>query len=234
VHSCTPERIQDVAFHTVIAINNIKKSGGRLAYISLDEPFASGTGTAEDSPFGPSYVGCGLTPAQVAQLQKAFNDRVHADHPEVQIGFIEPYPHFTADEIMSFLLELEHAGIPVPYFHLDFDQPRAVREKTDWLSDIARIREFCRAKGIPFGTILVGWDGRTNEQYASGYLAVARSSLRAVGVTEHTVLQSWAEDPPGQLNSLKHIPDTVPESNSASHTGLLLWTLEYLGISPLR
>ncbi len=231
-HACTAEQIENVAFHTVIAVGNIKKSGGRLSYISLDEPFASGVGTEERGPFGPGYVGCGLTPAQVAHLQFAFNRRVHADHPEVQIGFIEPYPHFSADEIMSFMLELEHAGVPIPYFHLDFDQPRAVREKKDWKSDIIRMREFFRAKGIPFGTILVGWDGRTNEQYAAGYTAVVRTSMQAVGVTEHTVLQSWAEDPPGELNSLKHIPDTVPEANSVSHTGLLLWTLEFLGVRP--
>jgi len=230
--SCTAETLEPVILYTNVAIANIKKAGGRLSYISLDEPFTAGTANEDRSPFGQPNWGCNLTPEQVAVLQKQFNDGIHARHPEVQIGLIEPYPHFTPDEIMTNILALEAAGITLPYFHLDFDQPRAAREDKDWRSDIARIREFCRAKGIPFGVILVGWDGRTNEQYAAGYWGVARTTLQSVGVTEHTVLQSWAEDPPGQLNSLKHIPDTVPETSDVTHTGLLLRTLEFLGIAP--
>jgi len=230
--SCTAQTLAPIVIHTNVAIANIKKAGGRLSYISLDEPFTSGTANEDRSPFGLPNWGCNLTPDQVAVLQKQFNDGVHAAHPEVQIGLIEPYPHFTPDEIMTNILALEAVGITLPYFHLDMDHPRAVREDKDWRNDVARIREFCRAKGIPFGVILVGWDGRTNEQFAAGYWNVARASLQSIGVTEHTILQSWAEDPPGELNSLKHVPDTVPETSDVTHTGLLLRTLEFLRIAP--
>lgn len=225
--ACTQERLPKVIAPVIIAINNIKAADGRLTYLSLDEPFMAGTNTTPGL-FGGDWPPCALTATEVARLQKMFNDEVHAVHPEVKIGLIEPYPHFSVDQIMSFINELEAMEIRLPYFHLDFDQPRAVSGDHDWKRDIRRLHEFCRAKGIPFSVILWGWDGRSNEQFAISYWNTTRATLQAVGVTEHTVLQSWAGAGPGTVVS--GVPDTVPETSDVTHTGLLLRTLDFLNI----
>lgn len=225
--ACTEETIASHADAAIRSLDNVVAAGAHISYISLDEPFASGV---NKEIFGGQA--CGLTPGEVARLQRIYNDRIHAKHPDVVIGFIEPYPAFSADEIISFLLELEHAGVSVPFFHLDWYLPGTVREDGNWRTDVSRIRDFCRARGIPFGVILWGEDGRADEPFSLVSMTVARASLQAVGITEHTVLQSWAEDPPGDVNSLKHKPDTVPESKPGTHTWLVNWTLKFLGIAP--
>lgn len=231
--SCTEQLVRErnVA-PSVIALDNISASGGRVSYISMDEPFTAGTNTTDGGVFG----GCALPPPQVATMVKVYVDGVHERYPEVKVGLIEAYPHSTAGEIISYILELERVDVPVPYFHLDFDQPAVIRERRDARiaqSDVRRIREFCTARGIPFGVILTGLDGTSNEQFATDTWAMLRNVLPAVGVTEHTIFQSWADDPPGDPYSLKHIPDTVPESNETSHTGQLLRMLEYMGVKPV-
>ncbi len=229
--ACTPERVADIARITNIAIANIKKAGGRLDYIVLDEPFASGTAPDAFDPFYGRQAGCGLTSEQVAARQHIFNDDVHAQHPEVEIGLIEPYPLESADVIMANIQELENAGITLPFFRVDYDQVRAMRENRDWKGDLRRLRDFCRAKRIPFGVILWGADGSSNEAYAAGHRATARSVLQAVGVTEDTVLESWAEVRPNQ-GGVKSKPDTVPETDPNTHFGLLNWTLDFFNIKP--
>lgn len=231
-HACTEDAIRNqAAFSTNIAISNIEDAGGRLTYISLDEPFASGTATAQRNPFGAAYGGCSLSGEQVARLQRIFNDVVLAEHPSVQFGFIEPYPYFTPDEIIMHAMQLEDAGVRPAYFHLDFDVPRSVRERKNWIADVRRIRAFFAARGIPFGVIIVGGDGTSDQAYMTDAIATMRAAYQAVGVTEHTILQSWAEDPPHDLMSLKHIPNTVPETQSGTHTWFILEVLRYMGIA---
>lgn len=229
-HACTAKQIDGQISLETRVIDNIDNSGGHLSYLSLDEPFTSGV--QQGLFWDGKLKGCDLTQQEVAVLQKRYNDGIHATHPEVQIGLIEPYPHFTVDQLMSFINELEAVGIRLPYFHLDFDQPQAVREGSDWKSDIPRLYRFCHAKGIPFGVILVGWNGHSDEEFATGYWSVVRPTFQAVGVTDHTILQSWAEDPTGGPDTLKQIPHVVPETQDTSMTGLLRLTLDFMGIRP--
>lgn len=227
-YACTDDAVRQQAMATNVAISNIERSGGRLSYVSLDEPFSSGV----NQPNTPGFGGCGLSMESVSQLQRIFNDTVHSEHPEVQIGFIEPYPRFTADEIMSLTLELERTGVAIPYFHLDMHLQSVVREKSDVQRDLGRMRKFFSARGIPFGVIVFGSDGRSNGEYAAEAWATARLVASIVGVTEHTVFQSWAEARPGDMRGLKNKPDTVPESDPFTHTGLILGILEYLRVNP--
>lgn len=231
-HACTEERIRDIFRIDNIVISNIKAAGGRLDYIAQDEPFAAGLQPAVFDQFYGRQAGCGLTPAQVAALQRIYNDGIHSKHPEVQIGFIEPYPMHSVEGMMSYILELEKAGVPVPFYRVDYDQVRAVRENKDWKSDLRRLRDFCRAKHIPFSVILWASDGSSNEAYAAGHWATARSVLQAVGVTEDTVFESWAEALPNQGHLVKTKPDTVPESDPNTHTGLVNGTLDLFNIKP--
>ncbi|MCC6404954.1 MAG: hypothetical protein IT405_01030 [Candidatus Yanofskybacteria bacterium] len=233
--SCTPELLlSQAALPAVHALDLVQQSGGTISYISINESFAMGTSgyQGQAGPFGPSVTGCALPPNEVAALLKLYVDTIHERYPAVRVGFIEPYPYFSADQIMSHLLELEHASVPIPYFHLDMHLKGQVRRGENAAADLRRIREFCRARGISFGVIIFGEDGTSNAQFSADAWAVTQTVAAAVGVTEHTILQSWAEDPPGALNSVKHIPDIVPESDPNSMSGLLLRILRYLKIEP--
>lgn len=232
-YSCTPDAIvSGAALPAVRAIKNIEDAGATVSYISQDEPFAAGLATSYRSPFGNGQ-GCNKSSADVAQLVKAYVDTIHQSYPNVQIGLVEPYPHFSVDEIMSYVLELEHAGVAVPFFHLDMDLQREVREKQLVLSDLQRLRDFFQAKGIPFGVIIWGADGRSNDAFASGAWATLQTIAPAVGVTEHTILESWAENPPGNMTGSKTKPDVVPESDPMTMSGMLLRMLEYLRVRPV-
>jgi hypothetical protein len=225
-YACTEEDVRKSAKPVLRSIDNIIESGGRVDLLSLDEPFASGT----NDPSTPGFGGCGLTPGEVAMLQMVFNEEIHARYPMIRIGLIEPYPKFSVDQLLSYLLELEHVGITIPFFHLDLHLQAAVGEQSDVVSDVRRIHEFCRARNIPFGVIVFGSDGRTNDGYAADAWATARMMASSTGVTEHTVFQSWAEPVPGNLGGLKTVPDTVPETEPFTHTGLIIRILEFLQI----
>jgi hypothetical protein len=234
-YACTEDAMRNsAAFTTNIAIDNIERSGARLSFVSLDEPFTSGTASATPDPLGGGNRGCGLTPAEVANLQRVYNAAVHARHPNVQIGLVEPYPHFKLDDLRSFVLELEQAGVPIPYFHLDVDIRAIVEQHHDAATELPQIREFFRSKDIPFGIIVFGADGTSNEKFSAGAWAQLRLDASTVGVTEHTVFQSWANSNMSDPLSPQRIPDTVPETNPFTHTGMILPMLDYLGIAPTQ
>lgn len=228
--ACTPEKMRDMAAQATVAIRNVEATGARVSFLDLDEPFSSGTNPVNTPGFG----GCALTVADTAQLLKLYIDEVHRQSPQVQVGLIEPYPHMSADMIMNAVLELERLGIRLPFLHIDMQLQQAVGERSDTVKDLKRIREFCRARSIPFGVIIFGSDGRTNEGYSRDAWATMRTIVGAVGVTDETIFQSWAESEPGNLNCRKFIPETVPDSNPVTHTGQLLRMLEYMGVQPAK
>lgn len=229
--TCTRELVLSQAVPPVItSLDNITAGGATMTYLAMDEPFASGVGS-----YRPREIwGCHLARGEVAQMVKLYIDTIHQRYPSIQIGLTEPYPFQSVDEIMSDILELEHAGVVIPFFRLDFDVQRTVREGDDPFSDIPRIREFCRARGIPFGTIIYGANGTSNAAYATDSWTDVRTIYKAVGVTEITTFESWAEDPPGDMRSLKHAPDIVPESDPMTFAGQLLGQLAYMHVLPAR
>lgn len=230
-HACTEARVREGEGAAVLTeIGNIERMGATVSFVKMDEPFFSGTNPVDTPAFG----GCALSLAQTAQLVKIYVDTVHARFPHVQVGLIEPYPSLTPDTIISAMLELEYAGVPIPFFHLDMDVRGVVGQSADMASDVGRIRAFCAARGIPFGVIVTGTSGRSNEEFASSSWAVLRSFHATIGVSDDTVFQSWAESEPGNLHGRKYIPDTVPETSAVSHTGLLLKQLEYIGVRPVQ
>jgi hypothetical protein len=229
-HTCTEERIRESVSSVHRALENVEATGARMSFISLDEPFMSGTNPVGAEGFG----GCGLSLGQTAELVRQYTDGIHARFGYVQVGLIEPYPHLSADTIISAMLELERLGSPVPFLHIDLSLKEAVRDGTDSNAGLRRIREFCKARGIPFGVIIMGYEGRSNEGFAEDAWATMRAAASAVGVTEDTIFQSWAESEPGNLSSRKFVPDAVPESSPVSHTGQLLRMLEYLNVQPTK
>ncbi len=229
--SCTERLLRERAIPiTLTALKNVEESGGRISYITLDEPFAIGATTPKKSPFGPEITGCMLPVSEVAWLVAIYIRSVHERYPDVQVGLIEPYPHFTPDEIAALIDELRSSGVSVPFFHLDFDQPRAIREGLDMRADLQRIRSICAERSIPFGVSFTGGDGSSNEQFTVDTWAMVRNVFPILGITEHTVFQSFAESIPGDITSKKDKPDTVPETEETTHTGQLLRMLEFMSV----
>lgn len=229
--------VQDVRDFTLTpALNelkNVQSTGASISYFSIDESFAAGMGSP-DYPQGQlGFPPCGTTAEETAQLLKVFVDGVHEKYPEVQVGFIEPYPFFSVDQLMTNLLELEHAGVPIPFLHVDLDT-RAVRNKhADVNGDMQRLHRFCTARGIPLGIIVIGDDCATNGEFASRAWTHLRVNVAAAGVTEHTVFESWVIDvknPDGP----RHIPDLVPDTVPTTHLGQVLGMLQYLKVQPAQ
>jgi hypothetical protein len=228
--NCTADlvggRVLDASLN---ALDNVVSTGAHLDHISIDESFAASI-ASPDYPRGQNdFPPCGLTGEDVAQLLKLYIDGIHAKYPAVQVGFIEPYPYFSVDILMSNLLELEHAGIPIPYFHLDFDLRAARNGHRDVNADLRRIRAFCAARDIPFGVIIIGDDSPNDHGYAAAAWAQLRVIAAAVGVTEHTLFDSWSIDTsdPAQSRSMPHM---VPETDPDTHLGEMLAMLTYLDI----
>ncbi len=225
-YSCTDEMIRQVANGANTVIDNIKTAGGQVTYLSLDEPFTSGTSPVNTPVIG----GCDLQPDQVAQLQRSFNDVVYAKHPEVQIGLIETYPKFSPAQLISFIGALDRAGVSLAFFHLDVDKNAVDNQHVDFANDVRMIREFFAQRNIPFGVIITGADGSSDAKFAAGAWVMLRLVASSIGVTEHTVFQSWTESVRGDQNSPRIHPSTVPQSDPTKHTGQVWEMLKYLGI----
>lgn len=205
-------------------LDDVHENGGRVDYISLDEPFFSGTNPVTHPGFG----GCGQTFEWTAEQMRVYYNAINTAYPDVQIGLMEPYPAMTPDEIMTSVLALEAVGIRIPFFHLDLDPRHVTDIAAQAQADMRRLREFFHAKGIPFGVLIVGGDGRTNEDFFSDAWALFLLQYSALGLTEHTKFQSWAKKEFENSDSDRTIPDVLPDSNPNRHTGFLLRVLEYV------
>lgn len=241
-YSCTSETLRDATVWLMRSMEMIEKSGGRITYLAVDESFLSGVTTPHYSPAYRQTFGCGLSPERVANLLKEYVDLIHSHFPHIQVGFIESYPSSTADQLMSFLLELERAGVPIPFFQVDMHLQAVVRENHDLYRDLARLKQFCEARNIKFAVIIWGENGSSNQAFATDAWATLRIIKRAVGVTTQTKFQSWAENPPGDPLSLKNRPglvtndsgELVSETDPLTHTGQMLQQLEFLGVQPTQ
>lgn len=231
-YACTEEAIMEHQVKpTIVAMQNIAATGTRVSYLAQDSPFAAGVGNNDQNQ---DRMVCHISLEETVRLIGVYIDGVHQYDPDVQIGVITQYPFFSVDDTMTHLLAMERAGVPIPYLHLDFDIGRVTRDQCNAAADLPRLAAFCRERNIQFGVINFGGDGSSNEKYAADAWASQRVSFSAVGVTDHTVFQSWAEDPPCDLNGRRHKPDLVPDSDPFTHLGLILGMLDYMGAESLR
>lgn len=214
---CTGHREAEVALE---AIGNVERHGGSVDLLAMDEPLLGGQRPVEGRA-------CGYDMEQSAAATVRFLDRVGSARPDLPVGLIEPYPHYSVEQLKDWVVELETRGASLAFFHLDVDIHRVEVEGQDVVGDLRALEAFCAERGIPFGVILISdWQqAHADRAYFESTLDWTRTVDEAIGRPDHVIFQSWhgpAED------GTHRYPSNLPEDDAAiySHTRLVLEGLD--------
>lgn len=210
-HTCSGRQLGEVV---VEDMRPIYASGGHVTYIAMDEPFTAALPVRGPSPFGRCNFSIDQTVVQV----DAFMDRVRERHPEIRIGLIEPYPYFTADEIMTFIRALEdNERVGLAFFRLDYDVRHRYNADTNSVADLRRLRDFLAGRGIEMEVIVTGYDGRTDAPAVASAMALAYEVSGAISRPHAVVFQDWSADRLLLGGAAVNLPEQQP--------GTLTWLL---------
>ena len=228
---------------TLQLVENIRKAGGDVRFLSMDEPYVSGMIFCKDNMEN--------TAAKTAEYVREINRK----EPQIQVGDIEVYPYFRIEQLKDWLTAaLERYGVRPAHFHLDVNVHRLdVSPNIDLAADLGSLELFLHGKGIPFGIIL--WNGYnpapTDKAYFDRTMRWVERVHGAIGLTDQIIFQSWIlrssprcadtdpacypdklrctpDDPPGC--GQKTVPINLPEDdpNVYSHTRLINEALDML------
>src|SRR4029453_17332926 len=150
----------------LIPAKAIKKAGGTVDYIRLNEPWA--WGHAYEGPQACHWPNR-KKPAQIAEFVRDAREVF----PDVAIGDVEPLWKTTdVAGIVSWIDDYKAAtGSPFAFFHLDIDYSRV-----DWAPRARELEDAVRARGIAFGVHYIGdradasdaaWLDRAATRYAT-------------------------------------------------------------------
>lgn len=209
-HTCDGRELGRVVLED---IRPVYDSGSHVTFIAMDEPFTA----ALPSPEPSSALRCEFDINRTVVEVKAFIDTVQSRYPAIQIGLIEPYPYFTADNLITFVSALENAGVHVPFFRLDFDMRHRRNTDSNARADLKRLRSFLASKRIEFELIVTGYDGRTDAPAVASAMALAYEVSAAVGKPHAVVFQDWSSDRLG----LGYPAVNLPERQVGSLTWLV-------------
>jgi hypothetical protein len=197
---------------TVDAVRNVEAAGGRVAYLSMDEPFISGRSARCG---GPS-----LEPT--ANRLAIYMPAIKRAFPGIRIGLVEPYPFFRPEEFGDMLRLMRDRGIPPDFLHVDTEgRPSTSPGRERFVPDILQLSDLARSYQMPFGMLLIGQHGDADALYA----ADVRRNTENLAVIflgwefmpQHIVIQSFAESRTGQFIT----PSNLPESSPDTHTALV-------------
>lgn len=217
-HNCHNLAALDYAARLSIeSISIIKANGGQVGYLSMDEPFVGG------SAIYPDGSGCNYTPDKIAELVKYFIDKINSIHPEVRVGLIEVYPGYTVEELKNNIEALERVGYKIPFFHVDYDRYAGLREGKNIQSDMRKLRDYLRSKGIIFGLIIWGEDGTSTETWYSDAMAMATRFRDALGGdVDRLIIESWSDHLPSRsgqdYSNNRWYPKNLPETKPGTMT----------------
>lgn len=174
--SCSGE---EAARRTIRYVENVRRGGGEVAYLALDEPLPAGVRDCKDS--------IETVASRVAQYARTVQGAV----PGIGIGVIQAYPAFTPQEISQFVSALVSAGMKPAFLHLDINYP-ALRRRGDPRADLPAIQAMLRSQGVPFGVII--WSGYnpepSDESYYRHTMEWARL-VRSAVIPDQLIIQSW-------------------------------------------
>ena len=202
--------------NTLDAVAAVTGAGGRVDYLSMDEPWVSGRSKRCGGP--------ALEPT--ADRVALYMSSVARAYPTITIGLIEAYPFSSADAIESMLTLLRMRGVPPAFLHMDVDW-HSLRPG-DFVRDMQRLQTVCHSQGIPFGIVITGYNGDADALFAvdaSGIAhLIAQTFLRWEDMPDHLMFDSWVESRMG----LRITPSNLPETRPYTHTYLLLSIFRYL------
>ena len=181
------------------ALARIKRLGGSVRYVAMDEPLWFGHVSSEPgAPQAPIAAIARNVAVQVAT--------VHGYFPEAQVGDIEPVPgddappHWTSQIVRWADAYRVAAGQPLAFFHSDVEWAG-----TGWSVQLEALHGLFAAAGIPFGII---YDGDLSDDAVQWTAAAeqrfAQYEADPVAVPDHAILQSWHPEP------LYSLPESQP------------------------
>jgi hypothetical protein len=208
---CTPDAsgmTQSIqgTLDSLLAVSN---AGGSVTYLAMDEPWVSGR--------SPTCGGPALEPT--ADRVATYMTAVQSANPGLHIGLIEAYPFSSADAIVRILQLMRARGVPPAFLHMDVDWHSLAAG--DFQRDMARLKAACDSQGIPFGIIIVGYNGDADALYAldAGGIAnlIADTFQTWNAMPPQIIFQSWVVSSTG----LSITPTNLPEGELDTHTNLV-------------
>lgn len=183
----TPTCKGDGGINTPRLLARIKKLGGRVDILAMDEPMKHWF-------YGKSA--CHASPEALARTIVANVRAMRAIFPAMQVGDIEPVGSFPEDpDLPAHLMDVldayvKVAGEPLAFFHAD------VIWTKPWLRTLVDVGERLRRKKIPFGVIYNGEDLATTDRIWSDQARRNAAVFEhAFGVPDTAVFQSWVAHP---------------------------------------
>ena len=197
---------------TLEAVTAIEAVGGQLAYLAMDEPWVSGRGRVCGGP--------ALEPT--ADRVATYMSAVARARPALKVGLIEAYPFSSAEAIETMVQLMRARGVPPAFLHMDVDWHRL--DPDEFARDMKRLQGFAGSLNMPFGIIIVGYNGEADALYAfdvgglTGLLADTFQTWDAM--PQQIIFQSWVVTSTGQFIT----PSNLPEDRLYTHTNVL-WDL---------
>jgi hypothetical protein len=195
---------------TTEAVSRIRSAGGDLQYLAMDEPWVAGRARICGGP--------ALEPT--ADRVAVYMSAVQRAFPPLRIGLIEAYPFSNADSIERIVRLMQARGVAPAFLHMDVDW-HALRPG-EFQRDMSRLRSFAASEKIPFGIIVVGYNGDADPLYAvdaAGITELIADTFQTWdAMPEQIVFQSWVVSSTGLLIT----PSNLPEDRLYTHTNLVL------------
>lgn len=204
------------------AAERIRDAGGVLDAVVMDEPLWWGH-FRRTKPTAPGAIGCMLPVAEVAGQAAAKIAMLRGVFPNVRIGDIEPVgDKVPVDEFNAALAEFfadlqRETGGRLSFFQADIPWLRP-----GWPAELQTVAAMTARLQIPFGIVYnttptlrsdAAWTDSAREHF--------EQIERRLGVVPaQAVFDSWTEYPVRML----------PESDPATHTGLILSYLKFRGV----
>lgn len=186
---------QKAAKMTLQLVENIRRAGGEVSYLSMDEPYVSG------------IVFCKDTMEAAAAKTARYMKEIERNEPQLQVGDIEVYPYFRIDQLKAWLTALEKNGVRPANFHLDVNVHRFdLSPDINLTADLRSLRAYLNSRKIPFGIIF--WSGYnpepTDRAYFDRTMSWTKRVHAAIGIPDQVIIQSWV------IRSSPRCTDTDP------------------------